>query len=84
MSGLRVDNKETLLTTVIDAVPDIREPIARPSIWPLVGAIATATLFICSIFSPWAVVWGAIPVTAALIAWFWPKTVGKPLEPVID
>jgi len=84
MSGLRVDDKETLLTSVVEAVPDIREPVACSSIWPLVAAIATAVLFICSIFSPWAVVWGAIPVTVALIAWFWPKSPDTHPEPVID
>jgi cytochrome c oxidase subunit I+III len=32
-------------------------------------------LFIGSIFTPWAVVWGSIPVAVALIGWFWPKTI---------
>jgi cytochrome c oxidase subunit 1 len=30
-------------------------------------------MFVGSIFTPWAVVWGTIPVAIALIAWFWPK-----------
>jgi hypothetical protein len=30
-------------------------------------------LFIGSIFTPWALVWGSVPVAAALIAWFWPE-----------
>ena len=29
-------------------------------------------MFIGSIFTPWAVVWGAIPVAIAMIVWFWP------------
>jgi cytochrome c oxidase subunit I len=82
MTGLRVDDRELLLTTVMDAVPDLREPSAMPSIWPLWSALATACLFISSIFTPWAVVVGAFPVGAALIAWFWPKTPPTP-EPVI-
>jgi len=44
----------------------------RPTIWPLLTAIAVTVLFISSIFTPWAVVWASIPVTIALIAWFWP------------
>jgi cytochrome c oxidase subunit I+III len=24
------------------------------------------------VYTPWAVVWGALPVTAGLIGWFWP------------
>jgi len=30
-------------------------------------------LFIGSIYTPWAVVWASIPVSIALIAWFWPR-----------
>jgi hypothetical protein len=33
---------------------------------------ATTVLFIGSVFTPWAIVWGSIPVVAALTAWFWP------------
>ena len=79
ITGLRVDERETLLTTVIDAVPDLREPSPEPSIWPLVAGLATTGLFVGSIFTPWAVIWGAIPVAIALIAWFWPKP-GEPSE----
>jgi len=30
-------------------------------------------MLISSIFSPWAVVWGSVPIAVALIGWFWPK-----------
>jgi cytochrome c oxidase subunit I len=83
MTGLRVDDREVLLTTVMEAKPDLREPSPLPSIWPLVAALATATMFISSIFTPWAVVLGAVPTAAALIAWFWPKSPLAP-EPVIE
>jgi len=46
-------------------------------VWPLLTAVATTALFIGSIFSPWAVVWGAVPVFITLTGWFWPK---KPNE----
>jgi cytochrome c oxidase subunit I+III len=74
MHGLRLDKRELLLTTALDATPDLREPSAKPSIWPLLAAIAVSGLFLGSIFTPWAVVVGAVPVTIALIVWFWPKT----------
>jgi cytochrome c oxidase subunit I+III len=45
----------------------------NPTPWPFVSAVATAVLFIGSIFTPWAVVWGAVPVAIALTAWFWPR-----------
>lgn len=83
MTGLRVEDRELLLTTVIDAEPDCREPSPVPTIWPLVAALATTILFVGSVFTPWAVVWGAIPVAVALILWFWPKGPPSP-EPVIE
>ena len=76
MGGLRLDRREVLLTTALDATPDVRDPSAKPSIWPLLAAIATTGLFIGSIFTPWAVVVGSLPLTLALIGWFWPK--GEP------
>ncbi|HEY0414521.1 MAG TPA: cytochrome c oxidase subunit I [Allosphingosinicella sp.] len=83
VTGLRVDDREILLTTVMDARPDLREASPLPSIWPLWAALSTTCLFISSIFTPWAVVIGAFPVAAALIAWFWPKSPPSP-EPVME
>jgi cytochrome c oxidase subunit 1 len=84
VTGLRVDERELLLTTEIDAHPDMREPSAMPTLWPLIAALATTVLFVGSIFTPWAVVYGAIPVAAALIIWFWPKSKEPAEEPVIE
>jgi len=83
VTGLRVDHRETLLTTVVAATPDLREPMPEPSLWPFIASVATAVLFICSIFSPWALVVGTIPVVIALTAWFWPKSLTREPEPVI-
>jgi len=82
--GLRVEERELLLTTVMSASPDIREPSAMPSPWPFVAAVATSVMFVCSIFSPWALVVGAIPGGIALLAWFWPKSPTPHPEPVIS
>jgi cytochrome c oxidase subunit 1 len=71
--GLRVDRREVVVTTLATARPEAREASPRNSIWPLWAAIATSVMLIWSIFSPWAVVWGSIPVAIALIGWFWPK-----------
>jgi cytochrome c oxidase subunit I len=83
VTGLRVEEKEMVLTTVVAAVPDLREPIPHATLWPLIAAIATAVLFITSIFSPWALVYGTIPAAIALIGWFWPKEIKRHPEPVI-
>ena len=81
--GLRVDDRELLLTSVISAAPDVREPSAIPSIWPFIAAVAVTITFICSVFSPWALVFGTIPIGIALTAWFWPKTPEPSPEPQI-
>jgi cytochrome c oxidase subunit I+III len=73
MDGLADDAREVLISSVVDAVPQYRQMSATPSIWPLLAALATSVLFVWSIFSPWALVWGAIPVGFTLAAWFWPK-----------
>jgi heme/copper-type cytochrome/quinol oxidase subunit 1 len=84
MTGLRVEDREYLLTTVVEAKPDLREPSAEPKLWPFLGALATTALFVGSIFTPWAVVWLSIPVAIALILWFWPHDLEPAPEPVID
>jgi cytochrome c oxidase subunit I len=82
--GLRVEDRELLLTSVLSAEPDVREPSAAPGPWPLISAMAVTVMFVCSIFSPWAVIFGAIPASIALIAWFWPKSSVPDPEPTIS
>ena len=71
--GLRINSRELIITTVASAEPEAREASPRNSIWPFVAALATTVMLISSIFTPWAVVWGSIPIVVALIGWFWPK-----------
>jgi cytochrome c oxidase subunit I+III len=73
VTGLRSDIREVLITGAIDAEPDHRSDTPSPSIWPLLAALATTGLFVGSIFTPWAVPIGAVPLALALIGWFWPK-----------
>jgi cytochrome c oxidase subunit 1 len=79
-TGLRVDRRELIISTIAEARPQTREASPRNSIWPLWAAIATTIMLISSIFSPWAVVWGAVPITIALVFWFWPKAVPEDLS----
>jgi cytochrome c oxidase subunit I len=72
-SGLRLDRRELVVSTVVEAIAEARESSPRNSIWPLWAAAATTIMLIWSIFTPWAVVWGSIPIALALIGWFWPK-----------
>jgi cytochrome c oxidase subunit 1 len=84
MTGLRVDQREQLLTSVIDAIPSAREPSPKPTIWPLLSAIVIGVVFVGSIFTPWAIAIGLLPVGAALTVWFWPKSSSVPPEPEIE
>jgi cytochrome c oxidase subunit I+III len=72
--GLRFDARDVLVTHVLDAEPDHRSEFPAPSIWPFVTAIATTVLFIWSIFTPWGLVYGAVPLFVAMVGWFWPKS----------
>jgi cytochrome c oxidase subunit I len=73
MSGLSTDRREVLVTSVAAARPQYRQLSVGPSIWPFAAAVAVSILFIASIFTPWALVWGAVPVGISLAAWFWPR-----------
>jgi len=71
--GLSASPPEVLVTSGLDAHADHRIAFPTPTIWPLLAAIATTVMFIGSIFTPWAVVWGSVPVAITLIGWFWPS-----------
>ena len=73
LQGLSLDRREVLVTTTVDAHPDNRQKSPRPSLWPLVTALAVTVLFVGSIFTPGALVWGSVPVAIAATGWFWPK-----------
>lgn len=76
VSGLAVDRRETLVTTLLDAAPDHRTPSAGPSIWPLLAALVTAVGFTASIFTPWGLPAGLALGIPVMVGWFWPK--GRP------
>jgi len=73
VAGMPKGVRAVLVTRVHDAQPDQIEFFPDPSIWPLLAAITTTIMLIGSIFTPWAVVWGSIPVAITLTGWFWPS-----------
>jgi cytochrome c oxidase subunit 1 len=81
MTGLSLEHREVLLTTLSEAKPDIRAGSPEPSIWPFLSAIAITVLFVGSIFNEWFVVWGAIPVAICITGWFWPKPAHSKIAP---
>jgi cytochrome c oxidase subunit I+III len=80
-SGLRIDTREVVVTAGMDADPDLREPSPGPSIWPLLAAIAVSVMLLASIFTPWALVWGALPVGIGLVAWLYPRGTSTDFPP---
>src|SRR5205085_703034 len=44
--GLRVEDRELLLTTVMSARPDLREPSPEPSLWPFIATLAVTVMFV--------------------------------------
>jgi cytochrome c oxidase subunit 1 len=78
--GLRTDTREVLITHVLDAEPDHVYEFPKPSVWPFVTAVTTGIMFIGSIFTPWAVVYGSVPPFVALVLWFWPHEGRSPAD----
>jgi len=71
--GIALDRREILVTSVADATPLYRHKSPAPSFWPLLSGLAVTAMFLGSIFTPWAVAIGSVPIAAALIGWFWPQ-----------
>jgi len=78
--GLRTDERQVLVTHVLDAELDHRYVLPDPSIWPFITAITVTVMFIWSIFSAWGAVYGSIPIVVALTAWTWPRRGMAPAE----
>jgi cytochrome c oxidase subunit I len=76
-AGLSVTERELAITSLTEATPQLREQSPDPSLWPLIAAVAVTIAFVGSIFTPWAVVWGGALVAAALVGWFWPKSMAE-------
>ncbi|HEV7745206.1 MAG TPA: cytochrome c oxidase subunit I [Pyrinomonadaceae bacterium] len=68
--GLSSTKRETLVTSVVDAVPELRYELPGPSLWPVLLSLATAETFIVGIFTAWAFAIGAVLTFAVFIGWF--------------
>lgn len=80
MTGDRHDRREVLVTSAVEAEPQIRWGMPHPGPWPLAAALAVTFMFIASIFTPWGVVWGAVPLAVFGTLWFWPRRSQYSLE----
>jgi cytochrome c oxidase subunit 1 len=75
--GLDADRRDVLVTRVMDAEPDNRKEFPAPSIWPFLAAVTTSLMYVSTIFTPWGLIYGSVPVAITLIGWAWPKGRGK-------
>jgi cytochrome c oxidase subunit 1 len=71
--GLDEDARTFLTTRTLDAEPDAKDEFPGPTIWPFLAAVATTAAFIGSIFTPWGITIGAVPIAITMIGWFWPE-----------
>jgi cytochrome c oxidase subunit 1 len=78
VSGLRVDEREILVTSAVETVPEMREHAPSPTIWPLAAALVTTVILVASIYTPQAIPWGAIPLAVVMIGWLYPKRILAP------
>jgi cytochrome c oxidase subunit 1 len=67
--GLARRRREILLTSVLEAIPDLRSPHPLPTISPLLTAVAIGVLFITGIFTPWGLPIGAALLLPCLASW---------------
>ncbi|MDX0605278.1 cytochrome c oxidase subunit I [Sinorhizobium medicae] len=74
VTGLAIDKREVVITTTTEALPDLKESSPDPTVWPFVSAVVVGVIFVASIFTPWAVAWGAPAAALVITAWFWPKS----------
>lgn len=74
VTGLSTRERQVLVTTTFDAVPDYRHSMPKGSIWPLYVALCMGVLFIGSIFSPYFVLLGTALSFVGLAGWGWAST----------
>jgi cytochrome c oxidase subunit 1 len=79
--GLNPDWREVLCTGIMDAEPTHKHIGPRPSLVPLYAAFVTAVTFIGVIFTPWAMVAGALLSLGVLAWWLTPQ---RPVPHPID
>ena len=72
VTGLRTDRHEGLLTSVMDAEPELRYEFKGPTILPLLLAVFGGGSIVLAIFTPWGVTVGSFLSLVILVCWFWP------------
>jgi cytochrome c oxidase subunit I+III len=86
VTGLHVNNREVVATTIHDAVPDHRYAVQGPSIMPFIVGVITGLMFIGFMFTPWSLPLGMIALFFGFLGWFWSNSVEHrpPYAPLED
>lgn len=73
VGGLSLTERETIVTTALDARPQSVQVLPKPTPWPFVSAVTASGAFIGLMFNPWFYVAGVFAVFATLVRWFLPR-----------
>jgi len=86
VTGLHVNNREVISTSIHDAVPDHRYSVQGPSIMPFIVSLITGAMFIGFMFTPWSLPLGMIALFFGFLGWFWSNSVEHrpPYAPLED
>jgi cytochrome c oxidase subunit 1 len=72
-TGLALDTREIVLTTIVEGRADLAATSPNNDIWPFITAICVGLTFVGSIFNGWIALIGLIPIGIGLIGWGWPN-----------
>jgi cytochrome c oxidase subunit 1 len=65
--------RDTIATTMLDAQPDYRVVLPKPTAWPLLLALAVSFTFISTMINLILVPVGALLTYGAILGWTWPR-----------
>jgi cytochrome c oxidase, subunit I len=75
VTGLRVNIREILATTIHDAAPDHKFDMPGPSIIPFFISLIVGGMFIGFMFTPWSLPIGMGLLFVGFFAWFWSNSI---------
>jgi cytochrome c oxidase subunit 1 len=75
VTGLHVNIREMLSTTIHDAVPEHKYDMQGSSIIPFLVSLIVGAMFIGFMFTPWALPIGMAVLFVGFFAWFWSDSV---------
>jgi cytochrome c oxidase subunit 1 len=85
VTGLSTAEREALVTTTHDAIPDHRYHLSDDSWWPFVTALLVGGMFVGIVFHPLPVPIAVALGAVTLAGWGWPKAGSEPVrKPVHD